>query len=84
MSDPTAEDFLVNQQIKDFAFDLHDATRRSLDAFFDARGWLKPPLRFGGEGACRTGAGDLCAVADAPPPPRAFAEAAWLATPALW
>jgi translation initiation factor 3 subunit L len=29
MSDPTAEDFLVNQQIKDFAFDLHDATRRS-------------------------------------------------------
>lgn len=64
--------------------DASAPARRSLDAYFDGRGWLKPPLRFGGEGACRTGAGDLCAdVVDAPPPPR-FAEAAWLATPALW
>ena len=29
MAAPHADDFLVNQQIKDFAFDLHDATRRS-------------------------------------------------------
>ena len=25
----TPEDYLVNQQIKDFVFDLHDASRRS-------------------------------------------------------
>ena len=41
------------------------AAREAIDAYFEARPHLLPPLRFGGEGACRTGTGALCGSAEA-------------------